>query len=199
MVEDTINRVGGAVMDDQRIVELYWQRDEDAIKETKEKYGRYCYSIAYNILKSPEDAEECESDTYLEAWNAMPPERPDPLRSFIGMLSRRISLDKWRRKNAEKRGGGETALSFDELEECIPSGKGIDEELSEIELGRMISEFLSALPESECNVFLRRYFYFDSINDICKRYGFGQSKVKMMLKRTREKLMKKLTEEGIFV
>ena len=186
-------------MDDKKIVELYWQRNEDAIKETKGKYGRYCYAIAYNVLSNREDAEECENDTYIEAWNSMPPEKPDPLRSFLGMLSRRISLDKWRRKNAEKRGGGETVLSFDELEECIPYDKSIDEELSARELAEVVSRFLAALPEVECNVFLRRYFYFDPINDICKRYGFGQSKVKMMLKRTREKLLKKLTEEGIFI
>ena len=186
-------------MDDKKIVELYWQRNENAIKETKDKYGKYCYNIAYNILCDREDAEECENDTYLEAWQNMPPEKPEPLRGFLGMLSRRISLDKWRKRNAAKRGGGETAISFDELEECIPYGKSIDDELSEKELAKIISDFLADLPEIECNVFLRRYFYFDSINDVCKRYGFGQSKVKMMLKRTREKLMQKLLEEGIFV
>ena len=186
-------------MDDNRIIELYWQRNEDAIKETKDKYGKYCYTIAYNILSDREDAEECENDTYLEAWQSMPPEKPDPLRGFLGMLSRRISLDRWRNKNAAKRGGGEATLSFDELEECIPSGRNIDDELATEELARIISAFLEGLPETEGNVFLRRYFYFDSINDICKKYRFGQSKVKMMLKRTREKLLKRLDEEGIFI
>ena len=186
-------------MDDNRIVELYWQRDEDAIKETKDKYGKYCYAIAYNILSDREDAEECENDTYLEAWQSMPPEKPDPLRGFLGMLSRRISLDRWRKRHAAKRGGGEISLSFDELEECIPYGKSIDEELAAEELAKLISAFLENLSEMEGNVFLRRYFYFDSINDICQRYGFGQSKVKMMLKRTREKLLVRLTEEGIFI
>ncbi len=186
-------------MDDSKIVELYWQRNEDAIKETRDKYGRYCYSIAYNILSSRQDAEECENDTYLEEWQSIPPQKPDTLRGFLGMLTRRVSLDRWRRGRAEKRGGGEAALSFDELEECIPSGKTIDEELAAKDLARIISSFLEALPTTECDVFLRRYFYFDSIKDICHSYGFGQSKVKMMLKRTREKLLSKLTEEGIFI
>ena len=186
-------------MDDNKIIELYWQRNEDAIKETKTKYGRYCYSIAHNILHCREDAEECENDTYLEAWQSMPPERPSILQGFLGMISRRISLDKWRKNNAAKRGGGEVALSFDELEECIPSGKSIDDEIATESLAKLISAFLESLPELEGNVFLRRYFYFDSINDICRRYSFGQSKVKMMLKRTREKLLTKLAEEGIFI
>ena len=186
-------------MDDRRIVELYWERNECAIEKTKSKYGRYCYAIAYNILNCREDAEECENDTYLEAWNSMPPERPSPLSGFLGMLTRRISLDRWRKKQSQKRGGGEVTLSFDELETCIPSGQSIDEEIETARVAAVLNSFLETLPEIEGDVFVRRYWYFDSVKAIAARYGFGQSKVKMMLKRTRDSLRKKLEEEGIFL
>ncbi len=186
-------------MDDRRIVELYWERNERAIEETKSKYGRYCYAIAYNILNCREDAEECENDTYLDAWERIPPERPAPLSGFLGMLTRRISLDRWRKQHAQKRGGGEVALSFDELEECVPSGKSIDEELEAERLAGLLNAFLESLPELEGDVFLRRYWYFDPIKVIAKRYGMGQSRVKMMLKRTRDRLKETLEKEGIFL
>ena len=186
-------------MDDNAIVELYWQRDERAIRETRMKYGRYCYSIAYNILHNTEDAQECENDTYLGAWNSMPPQKPSLLSSFLGAISRRVSLDRWRRKSAAKRGGGETALSLTELEECIPSGKSIEESIDTARLAELISLFLQTLPDEESMVFLRRYWYFDSIDTICKRFGYGESKVKMILFRTRQKLLERLEKEGVFV
>lgn len=186
-------------MNDEKIIALYWQRDENAISETKAKYGRYCYSIAYNILHNSEDAEECENDTYLDAWDCIPPHRPNCFSVFLGTITRRISLDKWRRKNADKRGGGETVVSLGELEECIPSGMSIDCEISANELAVLITEFLRTLPESECNVFLRRYWHFDSVEEICKRYGYGKSKVKMILLRARQKLLAHLEKEGIFI
>lgn len=110
-------------MNDNQIVDLYWARDEQAIDETRAKYGQYCYAIAYNILQRCEDAEESVNDTYLDAWNAMPPHKPSILSTFLGKITRRISLDRLRRNNAEKRGGGQAALSLDELMECIPDGK----------------------------------------------------------------------------
>lgn len=185
-------------MDDERIIELYWQRNENAISETKAKYGKYCYSIAYNILKSNEDAEECENDTYLEAWNSVPPQKPKILSAYLGTITRRKSIDKWRKKTAEKRGGG-FQLSLDELENYLSDDKGICDEIIAEEMAKKISEFLRTLPEKECNVFLRRYWYFDSITEICNRYGYGQSKVKMMLKRTREKLFSYLEKEGMLI
>ena len=185
-------------MDGERIIDLYWQRKEAAITETKAKYGRRCYAIAYNILHDRSDAEECENDTYLDAWESMPPHKPTALSAFLGAITRRISLDKWRRKTAQKR-GGEFTVSLEELEACIPDGKGIDEQLSTENLAETINAFLYTLPETECDVFLRRYWHFDSIGSICTRYGFGQSKVKMMLLRTREKLQTHLEKEGFFV
>ena len=183
-------------MDDEKIIELYWQRNENAISETKAKYGNYCYSIAYNILKNYEDAEECENDTYLEEWRTIPPQKPKILSAYLGTITRRKSIDKWRRKTADKR-DGEIQLSLQDLENYISDDKNISDEIIAEEMAKIISEFLRTLPEKECNVFLRRYWYFDSITEICNRYGYGQSKVKMMLKRTREKLFSYLEKEGM--
>ncbi|MBR6404603.1 MAG: sigma-70 family RNA polymerase sigma factor [Lachnospiraceae bacterium] len=186
-------------MEDRRIVDLYWQRDETAIAETENKYGRFCFSIANNILRNREDAKECVNDTWLGAWNAMPPHRPEILSTFLGKITRRLSLRKWRARTAEKRGGGSMELSIEELEECIPSRQRIDEGLETAELAEIISTFLEALPPEERRVFMRRYWYFDSIRDISRRFGFGESKVKMMLKRTRDKLLICLQKEEIWV
>lgn len=186
-------------MEDRRIVDLYWQRDETAIAETENKYGRFCFSIANNILRNREDAKECVNDTWLGAWNAMPPHRPEILSTFLGKITRRLSLRKWRARTAEKRGGGSMELSIEELEECVPSGQRIDEGLETAELAEIISTFLEALPPEERRVFMRRYWYFDSIRDISRRFGFGESKVKMMLKRTRDKLLICLQKEEIWV
>lgn len=186
-------------MDDEKIIVLYQQRKENAVHETKHKYGRYCYSIALNVLGVHEDAEECENDTYLAAWNSIPPAKPRVLSVFLGTITRRLALDKWRRRTAEKRGGGENAVSLQELEECIPDGRSIAEELATESLAQSISAFLRTLSETESNVFLRRYWHCESIDGICHRYGYGKSKVKMMLSRTRQKLRAHLEKEEIFV
>lgn len=186
-------------MDDSKIIALYWQRKETAVRETKLKYGRYCYSIAYNILGDRSDAEECENDTYLDAWKRMPPAKPSILSVFLGTITRRIALDKWRMHTAAKRGGGESALPLHELEECIPDAQTIDDRVDAARLAEYISAFLRTLPEAESNVFLRRYWHCDTVDAICHRYGFGKSKVKMMLLRTREKLRTYLEKEEIFV
>ncbi len=186
-------------MEDSQIVDLYWQRDETAITETESKYGRFCFSIANRILENPEDARECVNDTYLGAWNAMPPHRPEILSSFLGKITRRLSLKKRRDRSAEKRGGGSVEASIDELEECLPSGQSMDENLAVAELSEIIDSFLEALPQGERRVFLRRYWFFDSIREIALRYGFSESKVKMMLKGTRDKLLVCLQKEDIWV
>lgn len=186
-------------MEDLEIVELYWNRNEEAIKETSKKYGNYCYSISYNILNNNEDAQECVNDTYLSAWNAIPPHHPNFLSTFLGKITRRISINKCREKNALKRGGGEVVLSFDELEDCIGTNDYAKEELAAEELAKTINTFLSTLKEDERKVFVCRYFYFESIDDIAVRFMFTQSKVKMMLKRTRDKLKDYLVKEGVLV
>lgn len=184
-------------MEDDKIIELYFKRDETAIRETQSKYGRYCYAIAKNILGEHFDAEECVNDTYLELWDTIPPNRPQIFSSYIAMIARRRALDRYRYNNAQKRERNRATISLTELEGCISYLNCLYDEIEDAELANMITEFLYTLPEKECNVFLRRYWYFDSIEDICQRFGYGQSKVKMMLKRTRDKLAKYLEKENI--
>ena len=136
-------------MDDTQIVELYWDRKESAIEETKAKYGSYCYSIAQNILHNEEDAKESVNDTWLDAWNSMPPHRPSVLSTFLGKLTRRISIDKWRRNTAKKRGDGQLPLVLAELEDCISDGKSIEEETERKLLAEVIAAFVKGLPETE--------------------------------------------------
>ena len=186
-------------MEDLEIVELYWNRDESALKATADKYGNYCYSIAYNILHNNEDAQECVNETYLGAWNAIPPHHPQVLSTFLGKITRRLSLNRLRSDNAQKRGGGEAALSFDELEECIASDRSIKDELAEQELAEMLNGFLSTMKENERKVFVCRYWYFEPVNEIALRFMYSPSKVKMILKRNRDRLKDYLEERGVLV
>lgn len=182
-------------MEDQLIIALFFDRSEQAIVETDKKYGGYCYSIAYNILDNREDSEESVSDTYLEAWNTIPPQRPGFLNAFLAKITRHISIDRWRKRSAKKRGGGEIILALEELDDCVDTPSA-EAEFSRKELTRVLNQFLSSLPETERSVFLCRYWYLDSIQTISQASGFTQSKVTSMLHRTRGKLRKKLSEEG---
>ena len=186
-------------MEDQEIVRLYWERKEEAIRETESKYGRYCFSIANRFLRNAADAEECVNDTFHAAWNTIPPHRPESLAPYLGKIVRRRALNLWRERSVEKRGGGEAPLLLDELEEVIPSGEEIDARLNAEELAEVLNRFLDGLPVDQRRVFLRRYWYLDSIRDISARFGFTRSKVKMMLKRTRDMLAETLQKEGIFL
>lgn len=184
-------------MEDDSIVNLYWVRSENAISETSKKYGNYCYSIAYNILGNVEDADESVNDTYLDAWNNIPPHRPSILSTFLGKITRRISIDKWRGRTAEKRGGGEIVLVLDELSDCIPSNQSVEHEVEVAELSQLIDNFVMSLPPMERRVFICRYWYLDPIADIAQRFGFSQSKVKMMLHRQRKNLLNRLEREAL--
>ncbi|MBR6537114.1 MAG: sigma-70 family RNA polymerase sigma factor [Lachnospiraceae bacterium] len=184
-------------MEDTEIIALYWARDERAVSETAEKYGRYCHSVAYRILQNKEDSEECVNDTYTGAWNTIPPHRPELFSAFLAKITRRISLNRLRNKTAERRGSGQYTVTLEELTECIPSSLSAEDTLETHELTRIINKFLDGLPTDERRVFLCRYWYLDPIKDIAKRFSFGESKVKMMLKRTREKLLIHLEKEGI--
>ena len=186
-------------MDDDKIIALYFERNESALKQTAEKYGRYCYKIAHQVVNNEEDAKECVNDMYLDVWNSIPPHKPKKLAVFLATITRRIALDRFRRMTAEKRGGGEASLSLHELEDCIPFGKSIDEELENQRIAEIISAFLRRLPEIRANIFIRRYWYFDSVADIAKRYDFGESKTKMILKKTRDELLQYLKKEDIFI
>ncbi len=186
-------------MEDGKIIELYWNRDEKAIEETKSAYGNYLEAISARILKDKRDAEECVSDTYLGAWNSIPPERPGILSAYLARITRNLSLKKLRDRSALKRGGGETEIVFHELEDVLFEHNGIEDALSLKELSSHISRFLETRKKSERQVFIRRYFYFDSVEDISRGFGYSIGKVKMMLKRTRDSLREALEKEGIFV
>lgn len=184
-------------MEDHAIVELYFARAEEAISETAAKYGGYCYSIAYNILNDREDSEESVSDTYLAAWNAIPPRRPAILATFLGKITRHLAIDRWRARSAQKRGGGEVILALEELEECADSSRSPEQLLARRELGSLLNRFLESLPETERHVFLCRYWYLYSVAEIASAFGFSQSKTASMLHRTRGKLRKLLEKEGL--
>lgn len=184
-------------MDDKSIIDLYFNRDEEAITQTDQKYGRYCYCIAYNILNNKEDAEESVSDTYMSAWSAIPPHHPSALAAFLGKITRHISIDRWRARSAQKRGGTEVILVLEELEDCVTGLQNVEMEYERKELIRAYAAFLDALPITERRVFLRRYWYVDSVEAIAKKSGFSQSKVKTMLHRTRARLRKQLAKEGL--
>lgn len=184
-------------MNDAEILDLYWARNEAAIDATAQKYGPYCRSVARNILNDARDAQECVNDAWLAAWNSIPPQRPALLKAYLGKITRRIGLKKWRAYSALKRGGGEIPLALDELAECIPGGS-IETELGEAELTQLMNRFLAGLGTDERRVFLRRYWYLDSIAEIAERSSFSVAKVKSMLYRSRQKLMKRLKEEGYF-
>ena len=183
-------------MNDSQIVNMYWERNEKAVEETQKKYGSFCYSVAYSILCNEEDAKESVNDTYLDAWNSIPPHKPSVLSAFLGKITRRISIDKWRNKNAARRGGGQITDTLDELAECIPDSNGIEKQLEEKALNETINSFIKSLPEKEQKIFICRYWYLDSIKSISEQFGFSQSKVTSMLFRIREKLRKILMEEG---
>ena len=180
-------------MKDSQIVDLYWQRDEHAIRETDAKYGAYCFTVADRILSDSGDAEECVNDTWLRAWNTIPPQRPVCLRMFLAKITRNLAFDKYKSKTAVKRGGGILTTAFEELEECIPD-RSFD--FSQKELAESIRFFLSSLPERERDVFLRRYFFTENISEIAKRFHLKESHVSVILSRTRTKLKSYLEKEG---
>ena len=186
-------------MTDEGIVSLYWNRDEQAITETDLKYGKYCFTIAYNILCNKEESDECVNDTYNKAWNSMPPQRPVILSAFLGKITRNISLNRYKENNAKKRGGSQLPLILDELGDIASDMPGPDDELIRKQMVQAINDFLKYLSADKRVMFIRRYWYFDSVKNICLRYGFGQSKVLVMLKRTRDKLAEYLKKEGYIV
>lgn len=183
-------------MEDSRIIELFFDRNEQAVRETDQKYGGYCYSIAYHILSNREDSEESVNDTYLSAWNAIPPRKPNPLAPFLGRIVRHISIDRWRKNGALKRGGGEMQLALEELRECVADQEGPEARLEQKELEGIVRKFVSGLRDIEQDVFVCRYWYLDSVADIAARFGFTENKVSMMLHRIRGKLQKRLKQEG---
>ncbi len=183
-------------MEDSAIVKLYLDRDERATAETDVKYGRYCTSIAMNILESREDAEECVNDTWLHAWNAIPPHKPSVLSAFLGKITRNLSFNRYKFNRREKRGGGEMELILDELSEVVSGEESVVDEVLRRELVLAINGFLSSLSEEKRTLFLRRYWYSDSISDIAKSSGRTENSVSVALSRIRKALKTYLTERG---
>lgn len=183
-------------MDDLQLIDLFFERNEDAIKETESKYGKLCLSIARNILDNEADSEECVNDTYLSVWNTIPPQRPNNFAAFISKIARNISLKRVRFDSAMKR-SALTVISLSELEEIIPDYHGSD--IGDEQLGKLISTFLRTETADARNVFVRKYWFFDTISEIADKYSFSESKVKSMLYHTRNKLRDYLKKEGIYL
>ena len=182
-------------MEDQQIIDLYFDRNEQAITETDVKYGKLCHSIAYNILSNREDSEECVNDTYIGVWNAIPPTRPDNFMAFVCRIARNLSLKRLEFLKREKR-SADVILSLDELLAVLPDERYAPD-VSDEDVGRLISQFLRTQKEDVRNVFIRKYYFFDSVKEIAERYSFTESKVKNMLFYTRNKLKDYLIKEGV--
>ena len=183
-------------MEDAAIVELYFARAERAIQETINKYGTYCMTVSRNILHNEEDAEECVSDTWVKAWNAIPPDEPKPFSVYLGRLTRWLGLSRLRDRNRLRRGGGEATLALEELDATLASSFDTQSIVEYHALGEALNRFLAELPETERKVFLCRYWYLAGIEEIARRFGFSRAKVKSMLLRSRRKLKQQLLEEG---
>ena len=182
-------------MTDEEIIALYVARDEDAIRATEAHYGRYCYAIAYAILCDRSDAEEIVNDAYRKAWDSIPPEHPSPLRGFLGRITRRLSLNRLDYHTAKKR-MSELPLLLDELSECLSDGDEGKETAESVALNELISRFLRSQDEEARRIFIRRYWYLDSIAALSERFSVSESKEKSLLFRTRKKLKAFLTAEG---
>lgn len=183
-------------MEDHDILELYFLRNEQALQETERKYGAYCGTIAYRILQNREDSEETVNDTWLSAWNAIPPQKPGCFQGFLGKITRNGAIDRWRRRNAEKR-SGEMVLALEELGECIPSRDNVEQQAQAAELSRALEAFLKTLPVERRRMFLLRYWYLMPMRDIAQRLGWTEGRVRTTLHRIRRQLLTYLQERGM--
>lgn len=183
-------------MDDNKILQLYWDRDEKAISATSKKYGSYCQSIARNILGNVEDAQECVNDTYLNAWNSIPPQRPKMLSTYLGKITRNLSFNLYKKNKAEKRGGSQIPLVLDELAEVSSTAANPEGEWNRKEIVEAINSFLSSIPTEKRKLFVCRYWYADSVKDIAEKFGMTEGNVSVTLNRLRKKLHNYLEERG---
>lgn len=186
-------------MEDAEIVGLYWKRDERAITESDAKYGVYCYTVANNILLNHEDTKECINDTWVKAWNTIPPQKPKSLKPFFAKIIRNLPLNRYQMQNAKKRGGDTVTVAIEELDECISSGDDVESAYFAKLLQKNVNQFLHTLPKRDCDIFLCRYFFLESTAEIAKRYGMRESNVLVILSRLRKKLKKFLRKEGYTV
>lgn len=184
-------------MEDNEILDLYFARSEQAIAQTERKYGPYCFHIANHILSDPSDAEESVNDTYYAAWKLIPPRRPQRFAVFLGKLTRNLSIDRWRKNTAGKRGSGETQLLLDELADCVAGGQSPETEVLRRELSAALNAFLGKLPERDRTVFLLRYYYANTQQEITQKTGLSANQIKYILQRTRKTLASMLKKEGL--
>lgn len=187
------------VLSDEQIVELYWQRDERAIGETDQKYGRLLYTVAFNILHDRSDSEECRNDACLGVWNAIPPTRPAVFRAFIVQIMRRVSINRYKEKTSQKRIPSELTVSMEELTATLRSEETVEEEYSAIELGKQISDFVRGLSEREQYIFMSRYYFADPIESIAKALGKTESSVYKALTKIKKALKNYLEERGVLI
>jgi RNA polymerase sigma-70 factor (ECF subfamily) len=185
-------------LDDLDIIGLFNERDEKAILETERKYRSYCYAISSNILQDRQIVEECLNDTWLSAWNSIPPHVPKNLRMYLAKITRNLSFNRYKSAMAVKRGGGKISAVLDELEECMASPADVESALIIKELGESINQFVHTLSERDCSLFVRRYFYAESLREISANYGITENNVVVSLSRIRQKLKKHLEKEEIF-
>ncbi|MGO1470419.1 MAG: RNA polymerase sigma factor [Tissierella sp.] len=186
-------------MKDTELINLYWNRSESAISETDKKYGSYCRKISYNILSNIEDSKECVNDTFFNAWNSIPDDKPDIFSAYLGKITRNLSINRYNKKRAKKRGSGEAEIVLNELENMIPSKSSIESEIESKLITKKLNQFLWTLKKEDRIIFVRRYWYVDSIKDIAKKMGASESKVKSILFRTRKKLKTYLEQEEIYL
>ncbi len=183
-------------MQDELIVNMYWRRDENAVTQSEIKYGKYLRKIANNILYDFRDAEESVNETYLKAWNSMPPSKPSVLSVYLGRLTRQFSIDIYRTKNRDKRGGAQYTASLDELSECVSGEESVEAQVELSELTGALEKYLRSLSEEQRVIFVGRYYFCDSLRDIARYYGFSESKIKSILYRVRTGLKLHLEKEG---
>lgn len=186
-------------MEDEKIIELYWQRDEEALRQTNQKYGSFCYYVAHNILKDDEDSKECVNDTWFKTWTVIPPKRPEYFQAFLGKITRNLSLDRYRKNHASKRGGGSMDVIYEELKECIADRTCEEARTDTIVITDALGKFLKEISKDARIIFVRRYWYADSVAQIAERFGMSESKVKSSLMRSRNRLKAFLEKEGITV
>jgi RNA polymerase sigma factor (sigma-70 family) len=172
-------------MDDAQIIGLYWERSEQALCETQSKYDKYLFSVAYNILSDRDDSRECTNDTYYKAWVSMPPNRPDSLKYYLAKITRNIAVNIFQRQHAEKRGGSNAAVVFDELDECVADENAFDK-FTEMEFAEIIDSFLAVLTKEKRVIFVKRYWYAESVNDIAEEMNRSVGSVKMSLMRLKK-------------
>ena len=184
-------------MTDEQIIGLYFARSEEAIAVTGQHYGGYCKEIAMRILQDVWDSEECVNDTYLKAWNQMPPTYPRSLKCFLGRITRNLALNRLDKREAQKRGGGQAVLSLEELGEVIADGNTVEKQVDEKDLLRLLNCFVGALPKEKRIIFVARYWHLYSIEEIAQRRGLSESKVKSTLFRVRNELKARLRKEGV--